>query len=160
MAITDSYFLPLRHRVKFKDSAGATVYTSNAFDLAGSDINITSLDCELAKGETGYFKIVIEDYTNTVALSSLQTSKVFIELGKSSATLEHFLIGFPDRVIVSRPHSNRIQYNITGFGTQIQASELRVSVREASTIAAVDDATSQNDVKFKRGFLQTKHTDR
>ncbi|TVM01240.1 MAG: hypothetical protein CV087_11120 [Candidatus Brocadia sp. WS118] len=124
------------------------MYTSNAFDLNGSNLNISYLDVEAAKGETGNFNIVIEDYTNTVSLSSLQTSKVFIELGKSSATLEHFLIGFPDRVIVSRPQSNRIQYNVTGFGTQIQASELHVSVREASTIAAVDDATSQNDVKF------------
>jgi len=148
MVISDSYYLPLRHRVKFKNAAGATVYTSNAFDLNGSNLNISYLDVEAAKGETGNFNIVIEDYTNTVSLSSLQTSKVFIELGKSSATLEHFLIGFPDRVIVSRPQSNRIQYNVTGFGTQIQASELHVSVREASTIAAVDDATSQNDVKF------------
>jgi len=156
MVIADSYFLPLRHRVKFKNSAGATVYTSNAFDLAGSNIYISYIDCELAKGETGNFNIVIEDYTNTISLSSLQTSKVFIELGKSSATLEHFLIGFPDRVIVSRPQSNRIQYNITGFGTQIQASELHVSVREASTIAAVDDATSQNDVKFNVNQIITR----
>ncbi len=148
MTISDSYFLPVRHRVKFKTTAGATIYTSDAFDLGSSNIILSYVDAELAKGETGFFNIVIEDYTNTISLSSLQTCKVYIELGKSSATLEHFLIGYPDRVTVSRPQSNRIQYNITGFGTQIRASELYVSVREASSIVGVDDATSQNDSRF------------
>jgi len=148
MAITNSYFLPVRHRVKFKTPAGATIYTSDAFDLGNSNIIINALDAELAKGETGYFNLIIEDYTNTISLSSLQTCKVYIELGKSSATLQHFMIGYPDRVTVSRPQSNRIQYNISGFGTQIRAGELYVSVREASSIVSVDDATSQQDPRF------------
>lgn len=156
MVIADSYFLPLRHRVKFKNSAGATVYTSDAFDLAGSNIILSYIDVEDAKGESGNFNIVIEDYTNTISLSSLQTSKVFIELGKSSATLSHFMIGYPDRVIVSRPQSNRIQYNISGFGTKIRATELYVSVREASSISDVENSQSNADVAFNINNIVTR----
>lgn len=161
MTISNSYYLPLRHRVKFKDSADNTIYTSNAFDLENSNIILSYLECELAKGETGYFNIIIEDYTNTVTLEDLQTSKVFIELGKSSAALEHFLIGYPDRVAISRPESNRIQYNITGYGSQIRANELLVSVREASSIVGVDDPTSNLDARFNtNNIIERVLTDR
>jgi len=145
----NSYYLPVKPRIKFKTKDGLTTYyTFDAFDLPAANINITYCDVDAGKGESGTAIISVEDYTNTIDLAKLLHQKVYIELGKTQGTLSHFFIGYADRVTVQRPQSNRIVYNVTAFGSQIQANELFISAREASKIQAVDDPRVTPDVKF------------
>ena len=139
-----TYIAALRPRITFKSLDGATTYfTFNAF----SDTNpliVTSLDVEGAVGESGTFNITIKDIGNVVDEFGLRAAKVYIELGKSEATLKYFMIGFADIFSTVRPQTSDLQYTITGFGSAIQAGQLFIHRRAASNIT--DIANTPNPV--------------
>ena len=144
-----SYHKFIHPRVKIKSSDGFTTnYTFDAFNPGASNIIFNNMDVENSTSESGLFNIWIEDYENNIEYNLLKNSKVFIELGKDSASYQHFLIGFTDIARIVRPQSNRLAYNLTGFGTKIRAAELFVNVVEASEIKAVDDLTAVPDANF------------
>jgi len=139
-----TYLAALRPRITFKSLDGLTTYfTFNAF----SDTNpfvVTLLDVEGAVGESGTFNITIKDFNNVIDESGLRAAKIYIELGKSEATLKFFMIGFADIFNTTRPQTNDLEYTLTGFGSAIQASQLFIHRRAASNIT--DIASTPNPI--------------
>jgi hypothetical protein len=123
------YNAALRPRITLKNLDGDTLYTYNAFS-GSNPINVTYCDVEGAVGESGTFNITISDNQKLLDLDSVHNVKAFIELGKKESELQYFMIGFGDVLRVSRPITNQLDYNISGFGSAIQASQLFIHRRE------------------------------
>lgn len=130
-----SYFYPLKPRITFKSidvENPDTYFTYDSFDQPSTPFRLEYVDCDNAMGETGTFNILIEDSNNVIAKDHLVNTKVFIELGKTQSELQHFLIGFADIMDISRPRTNFQEYRISGFGSQIQAQELLLLMRQSA----------------------------
>jgi hypothetical protein len=139
-----SYGLSVRAKITFKTVDGlTTLFTYDSF--AGSNpVNLTYMECEGAVGESGTFVLRIEDTSDAIT-EDLHNCKVYIQLGKSEATLQYFMIGFADIHRTDRPVTNYKQFIITGFGSAIQAGRLFIHRREASKI---DNPTVSPDGDF------------
>ena len=143
-----TYWLPVRPRITFKSLDGATTYfTFNAFSDS-NPINVTYMDVEGAVSESGSFRINIQDSANVIDELKLRSAKVYIELGKTEATLKFFMIGFADIFTVSRPVTGYQEYQLTGFGSAIQASQLYIHKRKASKILNLESASAVGDPNF------------
>jgi len=144
----NSYFRPLKPRIRFKSLDGLTTYFT--FDgFAGSNpINVIYVDAERAMGETGLFNVIVEDSTGTIDKDHLRNMKVYIDFGKSQSEWKQFFIGFADVFVIRRPRSYYQEYLITGPSSRIQAAELYLSRREASDIQNIDNPTVVGDPKF------------
>ena len=133
-----SYALALRPRITFKSIDGSTTYfTYDSFET-DNDLVVTYCDIEAAVGESGVFNIVVSDPNNVVTEDNLRYVKVFIELGKTQATYKYFMIGFGEIFNTSRPATAYQEYQITGFGSGKQASELFIHRRETYKKGEVD----------------------
>jgi len=125
-----SYDLPLRPRITIKTIDGEdTLYTFDAFEDT-NDITIPSGNMENSIGETGTFGFTINDHNNEIGKDNLHDVKVFMELGKTNTSFQHFLIGFGELFEVDRPGTNEQFYNLSGFGTKIWAYQLYINRRE------------------------------
>lgn len=123
------YINTLRPRITIKTLDGDPLYVFNGFE-ASNPITVTYCDMENAIGETGTFNIEINDNNNEIAKDNLHNVKVFLELGKTSTSFKHFMIGFGDIFRVDRPATNWQSYTINGFGTKTWAYQLYISRRE------------------------------
>jgi len=143
-----SYWLAVRPRITFKSLDGLTTYfTFDAFEPTNPLI-VTHLDIEGAVGEAGSFHINIQDSANVIDELKLRSTKVYIELGKSQANLKYFMIGFGDIFNTSRPGTGYQEYQITGFGSAIQASQLYIHQRKAANITDIDNPNAIVDQNF------------
>ena len=125
-----SYAAALRPRITIKTLDGVdTLYTYDAFE-ASNPINVGYCDMESAVSETGTFNIHIQDHNNLIPKDNIHNVKVYLELGKTQASFQHFLIGYGDIFRTDRAVTNSQIYNITGFGTAIQAYQLMIHRRE------------------------------
>jgi len=124
-----SYGAVARPRVTIKTLEGDTLYTFNAFNES-NDINLVGGSMENAVGENGSFSLTIDDSNNLIPKDNIHNVKVFLEIGKTEASLEHFLIGYGDIFRTDRPETNYQQYVITGTGSRIWAYQLMISRRE------------------------------
>ena len=147
-----SYGATLRPRVTIKNLEGDTLYTYNSFS-GSNPINLTYADMEGAVGEAGTFNLRINDNQGAVDAADVHHVKCFLELGKTEATLQHFLIGYGDVFQTSRPVTNIKDYVITGLGSAIWASQLYIHRREASKIQDIDDPTVSPDGDFNSNKL-------
>ena len=148
-----SYFAALKPRITFKSLDGTDTYFTFNGHGSPKDINITYADMSNSIGETGDFNIIVEDSSNIINRDHLRNTKVYIELGKTEAALQHFLIGFADIFDVSRPRTNYQEYRISGFGTQIQADEFLLLIRKSSQ---KDDGDSAVKRLFQRPLEERK----
>ncbi len=125
-----TYNAVIRPVIDFKTLDGSTtLYTYDSF--AGSNpINVTHCEVEGAIGESGTFTILIDDSNNVIPKEDLHNCKVYIRLGKSTPTLDYFMIGYTDVFTVDRPVTRNQVYRLTGFGSAIQASQLMIHRRE------------------------------
>jgi len=124
------YTNPLRPRITIKTVDGEdTLYTYNAYDTS-HDININSVSMNNSVGETGTFTMSINDHNNEIGKDNIHNVKVFLELGKTEPTLQHFLIGYGDLFEVDRPHTNAQFYHLSGFGSKIWAYQLYIHRHE------------------------------
>lgn len=124
------YGLALRPRITIKTIDGEdTLYTFNAFS-GSNPFTLTYADMDNAVGEAGAFNVEIADHDNVISKDDLHHVKVFLELGKSEASLEHFMIGYGDMFAVDRLVTNYQSYMLTGFGSWIQAYQLYTHRRE------------------------------
>jgi hypothetical protein len=124
------YTNPLVPRITIKTIDGDdTLYTFNGFDT-DNDISVAQCNMENAIGETGTFNILINDHNNVIPKDNIHNVKVFLELGKTEATLQHFLIGYGDLFDIDRPGTNVQFYNLSGFGSKIWAYQLYIHRRE------------------------------
>jgi len=133
MTTTDdfSYGLTVRPRITIKTIDGDdTLYTFDGFDPDASEIVVTNVNMEGAVGESGTFDINIDDSNGQMQKDNIHNVKVFLELGKTQAAYEHFLIGYGDVFKDDRPATNFQQYNISGFGSWIMAYRLMIHRRE------------------------------
>jgi hypothetical protein len=120
----------LRPRITIKTVDGAdTLYTFDAFE-GTNDLNVGYCDMESAVSETGTFNIRIQDHNNLIPKDNIHSVKVFLELGKTQASLQHFLIGYGDIFAVDRERTNSQIYNLTGFGSSLWAYQLFIHRRE------------------------------
>jgi len=124
-----SYTASIRPRVTIKTIDGDPLYVYDAFE-ASNPINLTYCDMEGAVSESGTFNLQITDNNNQIPKDNIHNVKVFLELGKTQASLEHFLIGYADIFKTDRQVTNSQVYNITGFGTALQAYQLMIHRRE------------------------------
>jgi hypothetical protein len=144
----NSYFRPLKPRIRFKSLDGTdTYFTFDGFENT-NPINVIYADAERAVQETGIFNTIIEDSSNTIEKDHLRNMKVYMDFGKSQSEWKQFFIGFADIFIIRRPRSYYQEYLITGPSTRIQAAELYLSRRQASDIQNVDDPTVVGDPKY------------
>jgi len=127
-----SYYYPLKPRITFKSLDGTDTYFTFNGHGSPKDINVIYADMSYAMGETGDFNIVVEDTANVIARDHLHNTKVYLELGKTQSTLQHFLIGFADIMDINEPRTNYQEYRISGFGSAIQAQEILLLIRQAS----------------------------
>ena len=125
-----SYGLALRPRITLKTIDGVdTLYTFDGF-LTNNDIVVTNAIMDNNIGEAGTFSVNIDDSNNELGKDHIHNVKAYLELGKTQASYEHFLIGFGDVTRIDRPATNYQQYNISGFGTAVQATRLLIHRRE------------------------------
>lgn len=133
-----SYWAPIRPKITFNSiDDSETYFTYNAFE-DDNDIVVTYLDTEGAVGESGVLNVTVNDNNNLINEAGLRSTKVYIQLGKSEDTLQYFMIGYADIFNTGRPATNYQEYNITGFGSAIQASQLFIHRREAYKITESD----------------------
>ena len=125
-----AYNLPLKPRITFKSIDGEDTYFTFNGHGSPKEINLVYADMDNAMGETGTFNIIVEDSNNVINKDHLHNAKVYLELGKTQASLEHFLIGYADIMDIERPRTNYMDYRISGFGSQIQADELLLLIRK------------------------------
>lgn len=157
----ESYRSWTRPRIKFKSLDGTDTYFEfNPFS-SPKDVNVIYMDVEDAMGETGTFNIIVEDSNNIIDKDHLRNTKVYLELGKSEASLSHFLIGFADIFDSSRPRTNYQEYRISGFGSVIRAAELLLLIRQASKIDNLSsqvkpDANFSVKAQYERSFSERK----
>jgi len=124
------YTNALRPRITIKTVDGAdTLYTYDSFD-SNHDINIGHVEMENAVGETGTFNIMIQDHNNVIPKDNIHSVKVFLELGKTQASYQHFLIGYGDIFSVDRARTNSQLYFLDGFGSKLWAYQLYISRKE------------------------------
>ncbi|HTH23284.1 MAG TPA: hypothetical protein VL854_13780 [Nitrososphaeraceae archaeon] len=150
-----SYFRAIKPRIIFKSidwEDPDTYFTFNAHSTP-KDINVIYADVENSGLETGTFNIIVEDSSNIINKDHLRNTKVFIELGKSEAELEHVMIGFGDIFNTGRPRTNYQEYRITGFGSQIQASELLLNTRQSANVTDLDDPTAKLSPRYNQNQL-------
>ncbi len=136
-----SYFTAIQPKITFKSIDEADTYF--VFDpLNGSTggINVGYMDVESNAGETGTTNIIIDDSDNIVNKDHLRNTKVFIEMGKTAATLQSYFIAYADIFNVERPRTHHQEYHITGLGTASYATDLLLLIRQASK--------SDNDPEF------------
>ena len=125
-----SYDLPLRPRITIKTIDGQdTLYTYDAFQT-NNDISIESCDMENAVGENGSFSVTVNDHNNEISKDRIHNVKVFLELGKTSSSLQHFMIGYSDTFGIDRPGTNAQFYDLNGFGSRVWAYQLLLNRRE------------------------------
>lgn len=144
-----TYDLLLKPRIKIKSNDGLqTYYTYDAFNEGASDIIVNSLEVDNSIHETGTYNIVIEDYDHVIDFNKLQHSKVYIEIGKKSEWLQHFLIGFTDNPVIARPRTNQRIYSLNGFGVKIRSAELMIEIQEAADVQGIDNPNAEVDSNF------------
>jgi len=145
--------MPLRARITFKTIDGSTtLFTFNSF--AGSNpIKVTYAEMEGAVGENGNFIINVEDSTDIIDGNSLRNCKVYIELGKSEASLQFFMIGYANVYQIARPVTRFKQYSLVGFGSKVRAARLFIHRRMASKIQNIDDTQVKVDKNFNANNL-------
>jgi hypothetical protein len=125
-----TYNAVLRPRITIKTIDGAdTLYTFDGFEET-NPIVVTHVDMEGAIGESGTFSINVHDSNNEIGKDNLHNCKVYLELGKTPTSYQHFLIGYGDIFAIDRPATNYQQYHISGFGSWIQAYRLMIHRRE------------------------------
>ena len=125
------YINPLRPRVTIKTiEDNDTLYEYDAFDADSSDITITDLFADDAVGESGTFSMTINDHNNEIPKDNIHNVKVFIELGKTTTSFQHFLIGYGDLFGINRPHTAAQFYTLNGLGSKDWAYRLFISRRE------------------------------
>src|SRR4029453_3527957 len=146
----NDYFKPLKPRIRFKSLDGLdTYFTFDGFATPGTNpINAIYCDAERAVGETGTFNVIVEDSQNIINKDHLRNTKVYLDFGKSSATLKQFFVGFGDIFVVKRPRLYYQEYLISGPSTRIQAAELFISRRQASDIQNIEDPTVMPDSNY------------
>ena len=150
----NSYFRPLKPRIRFKSPDAATTYfTFDGFAGGANPVNVIYCDAERAIGETGVFNIIVEDSQNLIDRDKLRNTKVFLDFGKSQSEWKQFLIGYADIFSRRRPRTNYMEYLISGPTTRIQAAELYISRRQASSIQNIDDPTVVPDPRFNLNKL-------
>lgn len=133
-----SYWKPIRPKITFKSiDDSETYFTYNAFS-GSNPIVVTHLDTEGAVGESGVLNVTVNDNNNLIDEAGLRSTKVYIQLGKTEATLQYFMIGYADIFNTGRQATGYQEYNITGFGSAIQASQLFIHRREAYKITESD----------------------
>ena len=124
--------VPLRARITFKSLDGSDQYfVFNGF-TPPNEINVFYTDMERAQFETGSFNIVVEDSDNIINKDHLENTKVYIELGRTEAEFQTFMIGFADICTPRWPKSFYQEYLISGPSTKIQSSELMLLIRKAT----------------------------
>ena len=124
------YTNPVRPRITIKTVDGQdTLYTYNAFE-EDNDISVTGCSMENAVGETGNFSALINDHNNEIGKDNLHDVKVFMELGKTDSTFQHFIIGYADLFAVDRPGTNAQFYQLSGLGSKEWLYNLYISRRE------------------------------
>jgi hypothetical protein len=127
---------PLRARVTFTNLEGDdTYFVWNGFTdpISSNPITLFYVDMERAVLETGSFNILIDDSQNIVNKDHLRNTKVYIELGRTEAEFQTFIIGFADILTPRRPRSFYQEYLISGPSTKIQAAELMLLIRKATS---------------------------
>ncbi len=123
------YTNTLRPRITLYSLGGDQLYQFDAFQ-ASNPIVVTGCDMENAVGETGTFNIYIDDSNNELGKDNIHHVKVFLELGKTTTSLEHFMIGYADVFTVDRPWTNYQTYVLNGFGSKLWAYQLYINRRE------------------------------
>jgi len=124
------YTNALRPRITIKTIDGAdTLYTYDSF-LSSNPINVGYCDMESAVSEAGTFNIQIQDHNNLIPKDNIHNVKVYLELGKTDTSYQHFLIGYGDIFAVDRAMTNSQIYNLTGFGPSVWAYQLYIHRRE------------------------------
>jgi hypothetical protein len=148
-----TYNATVRPKITIKSIDGlTTLFTYNAF--AGSNpVNVTYCDTEGAVGESGVFNLRLRDNEGLVDGADIHNVKVLIQLGKSEATLQYFMIGYGDVFQTGRPVTNIKDYLITGFGSAIWSSQLFIHRREASDIQNIENPTVTGDSNFNANKL-------
>jgi len=127
---TPPYTNVLRPRITIKSIDGNdTLYTYDSF-LTNNNISIAQCDMENAVGESGTFSLLVNDHDNEISKDSIHNVKVYLELGKTSSSYEHFMIGYGDVFTVERPATNVQYYRINGFGSKLWAYQLFINRRE------------------------------
>ena len=137
MAVTISrtnslYYSPVSGRIKFTSLDADDEYFVWSPLENISDIILEYMDCERAISETGSFNMVIDDSTNVLNKDHIKNARVIIELGRTTATLKPFMIGYCDIFNDARPRSFSQEYRISGPSTKIRAAELMLLIRKAA----------------------------
>ena len=126
------------------------------------DMNLTYVDCADTIDESGTFNLIINDNENVVNKDHIRNAKVRIKLGKEGQILNTFIIGFGDIFDISRPATNFQEYKLSGFGTQIQASEMLMLVRKAADTDDDGDLLPEGqfnvDEQFQASLTERKFT--
>jgi hypothetical protein len=127
-----TYAKPLQAKIKFTSlDASDTYFTFSPMENM-FEANVMYLDCERAVSETGAFNCVIEDSNNVLAKDRVRFARVEISFGRTSATLEPYLVCFVDVPTVRRPRSFYQEILASGPGSKIQAAELMLLIRKAA----------------------------
>ncbi len=150
-----SYFAAIQPKITFKSiDESDTYFIFDPLNGSTGGINIGYMDVESGAGETGTLNIVIDDSQNIVNKDHLRNTKVFIEMGKTAASLENYFIAYADIFDVQRPRTNHQEYHISGLGTASYAGDLLLLIRQASKT----DNDSEFTVKklFKRALEERK----
>lgn len=149
----NSYYRAIKPRIRFKSlDGGTTHFTFDGFS-GSNPINCVYCDAERAIGETGVFNIIVEDSQNLIDRDKLRNMKVYIDFGKSQSEWKQFMIGYADIFTIRRPRTNYMEYLITGPSSRIQAAELYISRRQASSIQNIDDPKVVPDSKYNLNNL-------
>ena len=128
--ITASYDYPLRPKITIKTVDGEdTLYTFNAFDTSHT-ISIAQVDMQNSIGESGTFGIIINDHNNQIPKDNIHTVKVYLELGKTNASFQTFMIGYGDIFSIDRPGTNAQYYALNGKGSRDWLYRLYINRRE------------------------------
>ena len=106
--------------------------------IQSNPIGIAQCDMENAISESGTFNLLINDHNNEIGKDNIHNVKVFIELGKTNTSFQHFMIGYGDIFRVDRPHTNAQYYTLNGFGSLLWAYQLLIHRRETYKKGQVD----------------------
>ena len=98
------------------------------------------VDVSMGIGQTGTFKIEVEDSDAVIDYVSLLSMKVYIYAGKTQQSYTPLIVGVIRSVEVERPNTNLLTYIITGYGAALVFNETVVNFRKSAFRQSIDSS--------------------
>jgi len=150
----DQYIEPLRVKVVFNDRKDTiTYYTFDSF-VYPNTINIMYVDVSLGIGQTGTFKIEIEDSAKAIDYHALLAMKIYIYAGKTQQSYTPLIVGVIRSVEQSRDDTGLQTYILSGYGLAIVFNETVVNWRKSAFRQSLDSLNpSLQDISHEANNL-------